>query len=354
MAVRSSGAREDLETASFAGIYESHLGVCTPGDFWEKTRRCWLSAWSPRAVQYACKMGIPLPADHMAVLVQRMLPAGSAGVIFTADPLTGNPFRFVLNAVFGLAQGLDAAVRLRRESEEKARAWFRQHDPASCGRFEKLPGWTQFWSPALDDRKWHAPMTLRLAPLLRKTGELFAAQKAIPTPDDIRLLSIDDLKRYVLTRDAGALTQACERNREDVRRNRRLNPPACLGQPPVISTAPETASKTTSSTTLGATPVEPAGGDVAAGRVFHGQGYSPGRVTGISLKVTNLDEPSFLDGLHHEHILVCARDSQDMQWRRALREPGRGSLRRISGQRLDPPRRDRRNGHHPRIDQYQA
>ena len=106
VAVRSSGACEDLETASFAGIYESFLGISDVGGFWRCVLRCWCSTWSPQAAAYAAKMGISIPIDGMAVLVQSMIPAESAGVVFTADPLTGNPWCFVLNAAFGLASGL--------------------------------------------------------------------------------------------------------------------------------------------------------------------------------------------------------------------------------------------------------
>jgi hypothetical protein len=106
VAVRSSAVNEDSPHASFAGIYASFLGITNLDDLWEKIQRVWCSAWSPQAIQYAHRMGIALRPDQMAVLVQIMVPAESAGVIFTADPLTGNPHHFVLNAAFGLAQPL--------------------------------------------------------------------------------------------------------------------------------------------------------------------------------------------------------------------------------------------------------
>ena len=106
VAVRSSGVCEDLEKASFSGIYESVLAVTDLETFWQAALRCWCSTWSPQAAAYAQKMDLTLPLDGMAVLVQTMIPADSAGVIFTADPSTGNPWRFVLNATFGLAQKL--------------------------------------------------------------------------------------------------------------------------------------------------------------------------------------------------------------------------------------------------------
>ncbi|MFA6109993.1 MAG: PEP/pyruvate-binding domain-containing protein [Candidatus Latescibacterota bacterium] len=104
LAVRSSGALEDSATASFAGIYDSFLGVTSRTDFWEAMRRCWCAAWSPEATDYARRFGLEPRPDQMAVLVQEVIPADAAGVIFTADPVTGNPWRFVLNSTFGLAR----------------------------------------------------------------------------------------------------------------------------------------------------------------------------------------------------------------------------------------------------------
>ncbi len=108
VAVRSSGMCEDLENASFAGVYETRLGVTDSSGFWRSVVSCWSSAWSPQAAAYAAKMGLTLALDGMAVLVQPLLPSSASGVIFTADPLTGNPWRFILNATFGLAEKLVA------------------------------------------------------------------------------------------------------------------------------------------------------------------------------------------------------------------------------------------------------
>lgn len=108
LAARSSATHEDSEQASFAGVYHSSLCLSSVEQVWEGIRNCWCSSWTPQAIAYARKMGVELRPDQMAVIVQEVVPAGSAGVVFTADPLTGNPWLFVLNAVFGLAQDLVA------------------------------------------------------------------------------------------------------------------------------------------------------------------------------------------------------------------------------------------------------
>jgi pyruvate,water dikinase len=136
LAVRSSAPYEDAEATSFAGVFESSLCIPTLEALWEQVRRSWCSAWSPRFADYAARLGLTPDPQGMAVIVQQMVPADSAGVLFTADPLTGNPWRFVLNATFGLAQGLvagsapadrfviawDTGEVLERHIAEKARA----------------------------------------------------------------------------------------------------------------------------------------------------------------------------------------------------------------------------------------
>ena len=106
IAVRSSGGHEDSEKASFAGVYESFLGICKERELWQAVRRCWCASWAPHAIDYARRVGVSPEVDGMAVLVQSLVAADSAGVLFTADPQTGNPWKFVLQSVFGLAQDL--------------------------------------------------------------------------------------------------------------------------------------------------------------------------------------------------------------------------------------------------------
>ena len=106
LAVRSSAVHEDSATASFAGVFKSYLGVRTQAELWKAVRHCWCSSWAPQAIDYARRMGIQPAPDDMGVLLQSLVRADSAGVLFTADPQTGNPWRFVLESSFGLARDL--------------------------------------------------------------------------------------------------------------------------------------------------------------------------------------------------------------------------------------------------------
>jgi pyruvate,water dikinase len=106
VAVRSSATAEDLPDASFAGQQDTYLDVRGDADVLDAIRRCWASLWTERAIAYRARHRID-PADvSLAVVVQQMVPADAAGVLFTADPVSGAGDRFVVNAVRGLGEAL--------------------------------------------------------------------------------------------------------------------------------------------------------------------------------------------------------------------------------------------------------
>ncbi|MGJ6981436.1 PEP/pyruvate-binding domain-containing protein [Aestuariimicrobium soli] len=113
LAVRSSAVNEDLEGLSFAGQYETELGV-TPDDLPAALARVRASSTSPAALAYLDDHG--LPADGgFAVLVQSLVDADVAGVAFTIDPLNGHDTRIVAELVAGLGDKLvDGQVRAER------------------------------------------------------------------------------------------------------------------------------------------------------------------------------------------------------------------------------------------------
>ncbi|HEY3034966.1 MAG TPA: PEP/pyruvate-binding domain-containing protein, partial [Streptosporangiaceae bacterium] len=104
----SSGSAEDLPGASFAGQYESVLGVDGVDAVAEAVVRCATSARSERVAAYAAgRMGDAGPAGpRMAVLIQAMVQAEAAGVAFTADPVTGDRDEVLVSAVRGLGERL--------------------------------------------------------------------------------------------------------------------------------------------------------------------------------------------------------------------------------------------------------
>lgn len=102
-AVRSSGLGEDSARHSFAGVHESFLNV-TVHELAERVRDCWISAFSERALSYRQERGIAWSATGPAVIVQAMVDARSAGVIFTCDPVSGDDRTWILQAVQGLGE----------------------------------------------------------------------------------------------------------------------------------------------------------------------------------------------------------------------------------------------------------
>jgi pyruvate,water dikinase len=106
VAVRSSATAEDLPAASFAGQMETYLNVRGHEDLLAAIRRCWASLWTPRAISYRTRQGIPHAAVSLAVVVQELIDADAAGVLFTANPVTGHRHQMVCDAVWGLGEAL--------------------------------------------------------------------------------------------------------------------------------------------------------------------------------------------------------------------------------------------------------
>src|ERR1700720_4590774 len=105
-AVRSSATAEDLPTASFAGQQDTYLNVVGPAAILQHVSRCWASLFTERAVTYRLRNGLDHRKVHMAVVVQQMVFPRVAGILFTADPVTGNRKVASVEASFGLGEAL--------------------------------------------------------------------------------------------------------------------------------------------------------------------------------------------------------------------------------------------------------
>jgi rifampicin phosphotransferase len=106
VAVRSSATAEDLPGASFAGQQDTYLNVVGVGPVLDAVQRCWASLWTDRAVSYRATNGIDPRGVRLAVVVQRMVDASVAGVLFTANPLTGKRHQAVIDASPGLGEAV--------------------------------------------------------------------------------------------------------------------------------------------------------------------------------------------------------------------------------------------------------
>ncbi|MGZ3581117.1 MAG: PEP/pyruvate-binding domain-containing protein [Ktedonobacterales bacterium] len=106
VAVRSSATTEDLPGASFAGQQETYLNILGAEALLDAVRKCWASLWTERAVTYRDHLGIDQRSVRLAVVVQCMVQAAVAGVLFTANPLTGKRRQAVIDANPGLGEAV--------------------------------------------------------------------------------------------------------------------------------------------------------------------------------------------------------------------------------------------------------
>ncbi|WAM25854.1 phosphoenolpyruvate synthase [Myxococcus sp. NMCA1] len=103
VAVRSSATSEDSVATSFAGMHESFTHVIGEDALMDALRACWASAYGERVVAYRKAEGLT-EEPAIAVVVQAMVDAARAGVMFTADPSTGDTGRIVIEAAWGLGE----------------------------------------------------------------------------------------------------------------------------------------------------------------------------------------------------------------------------------------------------------
>jgi pyruvate,water dikinase len=106
VAVRSSATAEDLPEMSFAGQMETYLNVHGEALVLEAVKRCWASLWTARAIGYRARNGIAPQEVSLAVVIQELVPADAAGIMFTANPLTGARDRVIINAAWGLGEAI--------------------------------------------------------------------------------------------------------------------------------------------------------------------------------------------------------------------------------------------------------
>ncbi|MBE0684288.1 MAG: hypothetical protein IH589_20480 [Anaerolineales bacterium] len=106
VAVRSSATAEDLPEASFAGQQETFLNIRGADDLLDAVKKCWASLWTARAIAYRIKNNIDQSTVALAVVVQEMVDAEAAGILFTANPINGHRDEMVINAAWGLGEAI--------------------------------------------------------------------------------------------------------------------------------------------------------------------------------------------------------------------------------------------------------
>ncbi|MDA0262733.1 MAG: PEP/pyruvate-binding domain-containing protein [Chloroflexi bacterium] len=106
VAVRSSALDEDGLTSSFAGQYDTYLNVRGSKAVSEAIVKCWDSAGGERMASYREEHGLPAESLGVAVLVQQLVPAEISGVVFSANPISGDRDEVMINATWGLGESV--------------------------------------------------------------------------------------------------------------------------------------------------------------------------------------------------------------------------------------------------------
>jgi pyruvate,water dikinase len=123
VAVRSSATAEDLPDASFAGQQETYLNLHGEMEVLDGVKKCWASLWTARAIAYRIKNKIDSSSIALAVVVQKLIAADAAGVMFTVNPVNGRRDEILINAAWGLGEALVSGlvtpdtVAVRKASE---------------------------------------------------------------------------------------------------------------------------------------------------------------------------------------------------------------------------------------------
>jgi len=106
VAIRSSATSEDSAEASFAGLQDTHLWVRGEESVIDHVRRCWASLYSDESVSYRRRLKLPERGLAMGVVIQRMVDARAAGVMFTRSPITGDRSVVMIDASWGLGSAV--------------------------------------------------------------------------------------------------------------------------------------------------------------------------------------------------------------------------------------------------------
>jgi len=106
VAVRSSATAEDLPEASFAGQQESYLNVCGADQVLQAVKKCWASLWTARGIGYRHRKGISEEDIALAIVIQNMVPAEAAGILFTVHPMQGREDQMLISSAWGLGDAI--------------------------------------------------------------------------------------------------------------------------------------------------------------------------------------------------------------------------------------------------------
>src|SRR4030095_6434997 len=95
-----------FRSLAFAGQQETYLNIHGLAAVQEAVRRCWASLWTGRAIGYRAQHGVDQGSGRLAVVVELLVPAEAAGVLFTVDPIGGRRDQATITATWGLGEAI--------------------------------------------------------------------------------------------------------------------------------------------------------------------------------------------------------------------------------------------------------
>ncbi|AEA12020.1 phosphoenolpyruvate synthase [Thermoproteus uzoniensis 768-20] len=204
VAVRSSATAEDLGEASFAGQQDTYLNVRGVEGVIDHVKKVWASLYTARAIYYREQMGIPHDGASIAVIVQKLVNARSAGVMFTLDPTNGDTSKVVIESGWGLGEGVvrgivtpdefvvdKSSLRIveRRISKKRVAV---VRDEAGLTREVELPE-DKASAPSLDDNEVveYAKMALELERHYGRPLDIeFSVDADMPFPQNLFIVQV--------------------------------------------------------------------------------------------------------------------------------------------------------------------
>ncbi len=217
VAVRSSATAEDLPEASFAGQQDTYLNVKGEEEVVKHVQKCWASLFNPRAIAYREEQGFDHFDVSIAVVVQKMVDADKAGVMFTVNPHTGDRDKLVIEAAWGLGEAVvsgevtpdtyivDKSSFEVIEEQVSEQEWMYTRDPET-GETKKVE--------VPEDKRSERKLTDEEIKELAKTG--VAIEEHYGFPQDIEW-AIEDGEVYILqSRPVTTLREEEEEEKEEV------------------------------------------------------------------------------------------------------------------------------------------
>lgn len=220
VAVRSSATAEDLPEASFAGQQSTYLNIEGGDEVVEAVQKCWASLFEARAIYYRVQQNFDHLQVGIAVPVQKMVQSQASGVCFTIEPITSDPTKIVIEAIYGLGEGLvsgeitpdlyiidkEGPAVLSRTISHQERRLVRKNGNSTSGPEDESGN--NYWQPVPSTKQEQQKITEDDIITLAKLAMLI--EKHYNGPQDIEWAKEENTIYIVQSRPVTALKDASE------------------------------------------------------------------------------------------------------------------------------------------------